>query len=182
VYGIDLYAADGTTLNSAAVSAIHAGGGHAVCYVSAGSWEDWRPDAGAYPANVLGASNGWPGERWVDIRRTDILGPILDARVAKCKTAGFDAVDFDNVDGYTNTTGFPLSASQQLTFNRMINEQCAQFKECWFNDDWTAAGKAVVEVEYTGNKKKFCLDAQAHDRDAMKKAKKLLAKPWTPCE
>jgi len=30
---------------------------------------------------------------------------------------GFDAVDFDNVDGYTNDTGFPLTYADQLEFN-----------------------------------------------------------------
>jgi len=85
--------------------------------VDAGTWEDWRPDAGAYPPSVLGNPDGWPGERWVDIRDTSALLPIMAARVAKCAAAGFDAVDFDNVDGYTNDTGFPLTAADQLTFN-----------------------------------------------------------------
>jgi len=119
VYDIDLYDS-GTTLNGAAVSAIHAQGAHAVCYVDAGTWENGRPDASAYPSIVLGTSNGWPGEKWVDVRRTDVLLPIIDARVAKCATAGFDAVEFDNVDGYTNTTGFPLTASDQLTFDEAL--------------------------------------------------------------
>lgn len=117
VYDVDLYAGDGVTLNSAAVAAIHQQGDHAVCYVDAGTWENWRPDAGAYPASVLGLSNGWPGERWVDIRATSVLLPIIEARVAKCVSAGFDAVDFDNVDGYTNDTGFPLTAADQLAFD-----------------------------------------------------------------
>jgi hypothetical protein len=117
VYDIDLYANDGTTLNSAAVSGIHAQGGHAVCYVDAGTWENWRPDASEFPSYVLGAKNGWPGERWLDIRQTSVLLPIITARVAKCAEAGFDAVEFDNVDGYTNDTGFPLTASEQLTYN-----------------------------------------------------------------
>jgi len=117
VYEFDLYAADGVTLNAADVAAIHAAGAHAVCYVDAGTWEDWRPDAGAYPASVLGNANGWPGERWVDIRDTGVLLPIIEARVAKCAAAGFDAVDFDNVDGYENDTGFALTAAEQLTFN-----------------------------------------------------------------
>jgi hypothetical protein len=117
VYDIDLYAKNGVTLNSAAVAAIHAAGDHAVCYVDAGTWEDWRPDAGTYPTAVLGQPDGWPGERWLDIRATSVLLPIIDARVARCQAAGFDAVDFDNVDGYTNDTGFPLTAANQLTFN-----------------------------------------------------------------
>ena len=122
VYDIDLYANDGVALNSVAVNAIHVLGGHAVCYVDAGTWENWRPDAGAYPSGVLGSPNGWPGERWLDIRQTSVLLPIIDARVAKCATAGFDAVEFDNVDGYTNSTGFPLSAADQLTFDTDLAE------------------------------------------------------------
>jgi hypothetical protein len=53
----------------------------------------------------------------LDIRATGVLLPIISARVSKCAAAGFDAVEFDNVDGYTNSTGFPLTASDQLTFN-----------------------------------------------------------------
>jgi len=36
-----------------------------------------RPDAGAFPDAVKGDSNGWSGERWLDIRRLDVLGPIM---------------------------------------------------------------------------------------------------------
>jgi hypothetical protein len=211
VYDIDLYNNDGTALNSAAVQAIHAAGAHAVCYVDAGTWENWRPDQNQFPASALGKSNGWPGEKWLDIRRPE-LAPILDARVAKCASAGFDAVEFDNVDGYTNSTGFPLTAADQLTFDQglaamahshnlsvglkndldqlgalqndfdfAINEQCFQYQECGTYSGWLAAGKAVVEVEYKGSNKKFCADAIANDRDAMRKSLSLKAKPYTPC-
>ena len=212
VYDIDLYAKDGVTLNNTAVTAIHAAGAHAVCYVDAGTWEDWRPDASAYPASVLGAGNGWPGERWVDIRDTGVLLPIVGARVAKCVRAGFDAVDFDNVDGYENHTGFPLTAAEQLTFNTdlagiahaaglsvglkndvgqltqleatfdfAVNEQCAQYDECADYDGWTAARKAVVEIEYHLKAKRLCPAADAGGRDAVLKNLALRATPWKPC-
>jgi hypothetical protein len=117
VYDIDLYENNGTTPDAPGVAAIHAQGGHAVCYVDAGTWESFRPDANEYPAGVKGRPNGWPGERWLDIRQTGVLLPILTQRVAKCAAAHFDAVEFDNVDGYTNNTGFPLTSQEQLTFN-----------------------------------------------------------------
>jgi hypothetical protein len=212
VYDVDLYAPDGVTLNTAAVAAIHVAGAHAVCYVDAGTWEDWRPDAGLYPAAVKGAPNGWPGERWLDIRATGVILPVIDARVAKCAAAGFDAVDFDNVDGYQNQTGFPLTAADQLTFNEdlagvavahglsvglkndigqlgqlqgsfdfAINEQCAQYKECAVYDGWTAAGKAVVELEYHVRPSRACPDADRNGRDAIEKSPALRARPWKPC-
>lgn len=92
-----------------------------VCYLNAGAWEDWRPDAAAYPPEVLGNEyEGWPGERWVDIRRLDLLAPILRARLDLCRAKGFDGVDPDNLNGYQNETGFPLTADDQLRFNRWL--------------------------------------------------------------
>jgi hypothetical protein len=120
VFDVDLYDVDDVTPNSVGTAAIHARGARAICYVSAGTWEDWRPDAGQFPASVKGAKNGWPGERWLDVRQTSVLIPIMDARVAKCRQAGFDGVEWDNVDGYSNKTGFPLTAADQLTYDAML--------------------------------------------------------------
>src|SRR4051794_1036680 len=117
---VPTYDVDGFDTPAATVSRLRAAGRHAICYLNAGSREDWRPDAGRYPASVLGRSNGWPGERWVDIRRLDVLGPVLDARLRMCRSKGFEAVDPDNVDGYTNRSGFPLTAADQLAFNRWV--------------------------------------------------------------
>jgi hypothetical protein len=103
------------------VGRVHHNGDRAVCYVNAGAWEDWRPDADAYPSVVKGkALDGWPGERWLDIRRLDILGPIISARLDQCASKRFDGVEFDNVDGYQNNTGFSLARSDQLAFDRWL--------------------------------------------------------------
>jgi hypothetical protein len=112
VYDLDAFDTAAST-----VSSLHAAGRHVVCYVDAGTWEKWRPDANLYPKKIRGKSNGWPGEKWLDIRRLDVLGPIIGARIDLCVTKGFDAVEFDNVDGYTNKTGFKLTAADQLTFD-----------------------------------------------------------------
>jgi hypothetical protein len=125
VFDIDLYvdqavSGNNTTINTAALSAIHAAGKKAICYLDAGTWENWRVDANQFPASVLGNKNGWPGEKWLDIRQTSILLPIMEARVQKCASAGFDGVEWDNVDGYTNRTGFPLTAADQLTYDASL--------------------------------------------------------------
>ena len=98
------------------VQAIHNAGGHAYCYVDIGTWEDWRSDADQFPASVKGRQNGWPGERWLDIRRLDILGPIMAARMDVCAGKGFDGVQFDNVDGWQTNTGFPLTQDQYVYY------------------------------------------------------------------
>jgi hypothetical protein len=103
------------------IAALHARGAQVVCYLNAGAWEDWRPESGDFPAAVLGADYaGWPGERWLDIRRIQALAPVIAARFDLCAEKGFDGVDTDNLDGYTNATGFPLSAEDQLAYNRWL--------------------------------------------------------------
>jgi hypothetical protein len=116
-----VYELDGFDVGADVVSRLHAAGRKAVCYVNAGAWEAWRPDAGRYPRHVIGAPlEGWPGERWLDIRRLDVLLPLIRARFRMCRTKGFDAVDPDNVSGYAGTTGFMLTAADQLRFNRAL--------------------------------------------------------------
>jgi len=116
MYDIDLFD------NSAdVVGRLHAVGRRAVCYFSAGSWEPGRPDAGEFPEAVKGlALEGWEQERWLDIRRLDVLGPIMERRLDLCRRKGFDGVEADNVDGYANRTGFPLTAADQLRYNRFL--------------------------------------------------------------
>ncbi len=41
-------------------------------------------------------------------------------RLDMCRDKGFDAVEPDNMDGYRNRTGFPLTAADQLRYNRLI--------------------------------------------------------------
>jgi hypothetical protein len=113
----DLFDVDGFENTKAFVKRLHDHGDAAICYISAGSWESFRPDASAFPESVKGASNGWPGERWLDIRRLRILRPIMDARIQMCADKGFDAIEFDTVDGYQNHTGFPLTAADQARYN-----------------------------------------------------------------
>jgi hypothetical protein len=103
------------------VQELHDTGGKVGCYISAGSWEEWRPDANDFPERVLGRGlEGWPGERWLDIRALDDLGPIMAARLDMCLDKGFDSVDFDNVNGFRNPTGFPLRGRHQLAYNRWL--------------------------------------------------------------
>src|ERR1700742_4265266 len=51
---------DGFANGAAEVARLHARGQHVICYVDVGSWERWRPDAGAFPPAGRGKSNGWP--------------------------------------------------------------------------------------------------------------------------
>ncbi len=105
----------------AQVSALRAKGKTVICYISFGSWENWRPDKNAIPASVIGKPlDGWPGERWLDIRQIATLAPIFNARLDLCKSKGFRAVEPDNLDAYENDTGFPITRADQVRFIKWL--------------------------------------------------------------
>ena len=100
---------------------------HVICYFSAGSREDWRPDADQFHEEVLGgAMAGWVGERWLDIRRIDLLKPIMGNRLDLAVQKGCDGVDPDNIDGYQNDTGFSLTPTDQIAYNIFLSTQAHQ--------------------------------------------------------
>jgi len=115
LYDIDLFDTSAET-----IAGLKKQGRVVICYFSAGSWENWRQDAAQYPSALLGKKlDGWAGEKWVDIRN-DALKPIMSARLDLAKQKGCDGVDPDNVDGYSNSTGFPLTRAQQRSFNSWL--------------------------------------------------------------
>lgn len=119
-HAVDAYDVDGFETSAARVRALHEAGRRVICYIDVGTWEDFRPDAGQFPRSVLGRSNGWPGERWLDVRRLSVLEPLMSARIEMCARKGFDALEPDNIDGYANRTGFPLTAREQLVYDRWV--------------------------------------------------------------
>jgi hypothetical protein len=119
---VPVYDIDGFENSAATVKRLQADGRKVICYINVGAWEEFRPDKADFPAALLGKSNGWPGERWLDIRELDVLRPLFAKRFDMCRTKGFDAVEPDLPDGFINDTGFPLTGADQLAFNRMIAE------------------------------------------------------------
>lgn len=117
---VPVYDIDGFENGAADVARLHRAGRKVICYINVGAREDYRPDKDAFPRSVLGRPNGWQGERWLDIRRISLLRPIMERRFDMCREKGFDAVEPDLVEGYSHDTGFPLTARDQLRYNRMI--------------------------------------------------------------
>jgi len=124
------------------------------------------------------ALEGWPRERWLDIRSDNVRGIMRDRlRIAAAKRC--DAVEPDNVDVYENDSGFRLTAADQLDYNRFLaneahtlglsvglknavglvaqlepefdwalNEECLSYEECETLAPFLAADKAAFHVEY----------------------------------
>lgn len=123
VVDIDLFETSATI-----IAGLKRQGRYVICYVSVGSWETWRPDKAAFPAAAIGNPyEGWPGERWLDVTRIDLIGPPLAARFALARDKGCDAIEPDNLDAYEyrqgGGTGFAISRAQQLRFIRWLIDE-----------------------------------------------------------
>ena len=102
------------------VRQLRAKGVAVVCQLTAGLWENWRPDAPGFPAAALGRSpTGWTAQRWLDIREPAVR-PLLAARLDLCRDRGFDGVLLADLDGYAQGSGFALTPAQQLEFDRWL--------------------------------------------------------------
>lgn len=174
---------DGQETSATAVAALHAQGRHVIGYVDL-AWESYRPDAGSFPASVLGRTvAGWPAERYVDVRQAGVLLPIMRSRFAAIRAKGFDAVELDNDDSYVQRTGFPLTLAEQVAYDSAliqaahadglavfakngisgdafvrdmaaladgeVDEECHAYAECGELAPFVAAGKPVLNAEYT---------------------------------
>lgn len=178
-YDVEIYDIDLFDSSEALIQQLQATGKKVICYFSGGSYEEWREDAGQFPEATLGnALDGWPGERWLDIR-SEAVSTIMLARMDLASQKGCDGVEPDNMDGYTNGSGFSLSATDQLAYNRSIanaahtrglsvglkndleqvsalvsyfdfavNEQCFEYSECDLLTPFIDAGKPVLNAEY----------------------------------
>ena len=153
--------------------------------------------------------DGWPGERWFDIRNVAIR-PMLEARMDECAEKGFDGIEYDNVEGYLHPSGFALDEADQIVFNEWlatesherdlavglknglemidelvddfdfsVNEQCAQYNECDRLDPFIDLNKAVLHIEYKTKPKKVCPVTADHQLSTVFKRLKLDAKRGT---
>jgi hypothetical protein len=117
---VSVYDIDGFENSAEEVATLHAQGKRVICYIDVGTAENFRPDYASFPASVLGHTNGWPGEKWLDIRQLSVLEPIMTARFQMCHEKGFDAVEPDNMEAFSNKSGFPVTAQEQLAYNEWI--------------------------------------------------------------
>lgn len=130
-YDVDVYDIDLFENDAASIEALHAEGRRVICYFSAGTYEEWRDDAGDYPDSLIGEPlDDWPDERWVDIR-SKTLRAILAVRLDLAAEKGCDGVEPDNMTAFNNDSGFDLTPDDQLGFNR------------WLADEAHARGLAV---------------------------------------
>ena len=116
VYVLDLFA----VLDGRVQAELRALGRDAFCYLSVGTFEPWRPDAGFFDEALLGEPHAlYPNERWLDVASPDTVRVMVN-RLDMAKAIGCDGVELDNVDGHGARTGFAVTEAEEIEFARTL--------------------------------------------------------------
>jgi len=151
---------------SPVVSALHAAGKYSICYVEAGAYQVGFPDDSNFATADYGGvgdtatqMQGYPDEFWFDLtgfkdyvagNPNTLTGAAaniaagLNQRFAECKLEGQDAVEPDDLDGYTN------QAQSGVTPWGMNQADSAGF-ERWLAYDIHANGLAAFQKNDPAN-------------------------------
>ena len=142
---VDAYDIDGFNNTTEEVAALQAEGKHVIRYVDVGTYEPGRPDDDEFPPALLGNPvSGFQTEKWLDIRQVEVLEPIMAARFQMCEEKGFNAVEPDNMDGFENNTGFPITAAEQLSYDEWVAREVHSLGMAVFQKN---DGKQTDELE-----------------------------------
>ena len=156
-----VYDIDGFDNSAATVAALHGRGDRAVCYIEVGAAESYRPDYAQFPAADLGAVvSGYSAERYLDIN-DPVVVRIVEARIAMCAAKGFDAVEPDIDDSYTETTGFAVTQAQNVQYDITLGAYAHGLGLGWAlknGDDPSFAAALQPTAD-------FALDEQCHQYD-----------------
>ena len=123
------------------VAAIHAYGGKALCYMEVGSAENYRSDYSEFSSSIIGDTmQGYSDEQYIDINDLNspagptglTLGQIMINRINLCREEGFDGIETDIDDSYTDSTGFSISLSDEETYMSWIADEAHSLGLAWF--------------------------------------------------
>jgi len=145
----DLFVVDLFETTSAVVAQLHARNRVVVAFVSAGSYEPWRPDVSSLPASVRGEPLArYPDELWLDVRASSVR-QLLTGRLALARDKGFDGVLLVSLDAYLTESGFELTATDQLEYSLWLAQQAAaRGLSAGISSDWAHAGQLANDYDF----------------------------------
>lgn len=121
VWDIDLFDNDEDVISS-----LQGQGAKVICYFSAGSYEEWRSDAGEFSQSDLGSElDGWPGERWLNVS-SQAVRDIMLTRIDLAAQKSCNGVEPDNVDGYNNDNGLDLTQQDAANYIEFLSDAAHQ--------------------------------------------------------
>lgn len=90
---------DGNLASSSYISELKSKGKRVVCYISAGTVEDWRDDKSSFDDDTAKHYKGFGGtETWLDITQWESFKGPMEARINEAASKGCQFIEYDNVD------------------------------------------------------------------------------------
>jgi hypothetical protein len=154
-----VYDIDGIENPAATVTALHSMGYKAVCYVEIGSAGDYYTAAAEGTATTYYAqlkSHGdlgrkMPGynEYYLNLKAASTVTIVESMIRQQCAAKGFDAVEPDIGDSYTDSTGFGITEAQNVAYDNTLGAYAHSLGLGWGqkngdNDPAFAAGQEPV--------------------------------------
>lgn len=116
---------DAFTATAHEVAQLRRAGAVPVCRLRAAVWEAERPDAGRFPARLVGEQVGPRGQRWLDVRAWPDLAPVLASRLRLCREKGFEVVVLADAGDWTGPAGLGLTTADWHRFEDRVAELAA---------------------------------------------------------
>ena len=136
-----LYDIDGIENPASTVRALHRLGAHVICYIEVGSAGNYYPAATegvrtTYYAQLNAAGDlggkmhGYP-ERYLNITAASTVS-IIESMIRKqCAAKGFDAVEPDIDDSYTDHTGYKITEVQNEKYDKKLGAYAHRLGLAW---------------------------------------------------
>ncbi len=123
-YDVDLYDVDLEEVSIDTVKELHEKGSKVICYFNAGAYEPYRSDSKNFPKEVLGkVMEGWEDEKWLDVSNYEKFSQIMQSRLNTAVNKKCDGVEPDNIQAYTEDTGFNITYTDQLKYNKWLADE-----------------------------------------------------------
>ncbi len=136
-----VYDIDGINNPASTVAALHRRGNRVICYIEVGAAGNYYSAAGegiavSYYARLAAAGDlgrkmaGYP-ERYLDINSASTVSIVESMIRQQCAAKGFDAVEPDIDDSYTDRTGYHISEAQNERYDGRLGAYAHRLGLAW---------------------------------------------------
>jgi hypothetical protein len=122
IYDIDLFlsATNSSSTTPSIISTLHSKSHKVICYFSAGTIETFRPDTSRFlPSDYGKQLPEWKNEYWANITSPNVRS-IMISRIDLAANQSCDAIDPDNIDGYSNDNGLGLTEDDSVEYVKWL--------------------------------------------------------------
>lgn len=136
-----VYDIDGIDNSASTVTALHKLGKHVICYIEVGSAGNYYSAAAegipvtyyaqlAAAGDLGGRMSGYP-EHYLNINAASTVSIIESMIREQCAAKGFDAVEPDIDDSYTESTGYRITEAQNVTYDKQLGAYAHSLGLAW---------------------------------------------------